>query len=100
MRAGSARLKDNARGAGVNANRRAKKCRKEKYRDYYIEPDGCRSVKPYKMSNCVGGGRNSDSCTAIKTKPRAVRFVCGDGRKFKKNVVAVRKCGRKKKVWG
>jgi len=78
----------------------SKKCRKEKYRDYYIEPDGCRSVKPYKMSNCVGGGRNSDSCTAIKTKPRAVRFVCGDGRKFKKNVVAVRKCGRKKKVWG
>ena len=29
-----------------------------------------RSVKPYKMSNCVGGGRNADSCTAIKTKPR------------------------------
>jgi hypothetical protein len=57
-------------------------------------------VKPYKMSNCVGGGRNADSCAAIKTKPRAVRFVCGDGRKFKKNVVAVRKCGRKKKVWG
>ena len=28
-----------------------------------------------------------------------MRFVCGDGRKFKKNVVAVRKCGRKKKVW-
>ena len=27
-----------------------------------------------------------------------MRFVCGDGRKFKKNVVAVRKCGRKKKV--
>ena len=30
-----------------------------------------RSVKPYKMSNCVGGGRNADSCTAIKTKPRS-----------------------------
>ena len=27
-----------------------------------------------------------------------MRFVCGDGRKFKKNVVAVCKCGRKKKV--
>ena len=23
------------------------------------------------MSNCVGGGRNADSCTAIKTKPRS-----------------------------
>merc|ERR1712037_472007 len=49
--------------------------------------------KPYKMSNCVGGGRNADSCTAIKTKPRAVRFVCGDGRKFKKNVVACSRIG-------
>jgi slit protein 2 len=88
------------RGRSQRQQQASKKCRKEKYRDYYIEPDGCRSVKPYKMSNCVGGGRNADSCAAIKTKPRAVRFVCGDGRKFKKNVVAVRKCGRKKKVWG
>jgi len=58
----------------------SKKCRKEKYRDYYIEPDGCRSVKPYKMSNCVGANR----CGATKTRARAVRFVCGDGRKYKK----------------
>lgn len=69
----------------------SKKCRKEKYRDYYIEPDGCRSVKPYKMSNCVGTNR----CGATKTRARAVRFVCGDGRKYKKNVEAVRRCGRK-----
>ena len=27
---------------------------------------------------------------------RSVRFVCGDGRKFKKNVEAVRKCGKKR----
>ena len=39
-------------------------CRKEKYRDYYIEPNGCRSVKPYKMSNCVG----PDNCGAIKSR--------------------------------
>lgn len=88
------------RGRNQQRQQASKKCRKEKYRDYYIEPDGCRSVKPYKMSNCVGGGRNPNSCSAIKTKPRAVRFVCGDGRKFKKNVEAVRKCGRKKNVWG
>ena len=35
----------------------------------------CRSVKPYKMSNCVGGGRNADSCTAIKTKPRSAIII-------------------------
>ena len=34
-----------------------------------------RSVKPYKMSNCVGGGRNADSCTAIKTKPRSALTI-------------------------
>lgn len=74
----------------------SKKCRKEKYRDYYIEPDGCRSVKPYKMSNCVG----EKSCGPTKTKDRAIRFVCGDGRKYKKSVKAVRRCGRKRDLWG
>merc|ERR1711915_1041190 len=87
------------RGRSQRQQQASKKCRKEKYRDYYIQPDGCRSVKPYKMSNCVG----TSKCGATKTRSRAVRFVCGDGRKYKKNVVAVRRCGRKSgksDVWG
>ena len=116
----------------------SKKCRKEKYRDYYIEPDGCRYIlspnphlHPQDENLCnpahydqVGEavqdvqlcwGRqelrllhcHQDKAQVILTFLlaeiffiifRAVRFVCGDGRKFKKNVVAVRKCGRKKKV--
>ena len=47
-----------------NQDRGDRDCRKEKYRDYYIEPNGCRSVKPYKMSNCVG----SDNCGAVKSR--------------------------------
>ena len=119
----------------------SKKCRKEKYRDYYIEPDGCRYIlspnphlHPQDENLCnpahydqVGEavqdvqlcwGRqelrllhcHQDKAQVILTFLfllrsssfflffRAVRFVCGDGRKFKKNVVAVRKCGKKKKV--
>jgi len=74
----------------------SKKCRKEKYKDYYIEPNGCRSVKPYKISNCVG----DKSCGPTKTKDKAIRFVCGDGRKYKKTLQAVRRCGRKRDKWG
>lgn len=66
-------------------------CKKEKYRDYYIDPDGCRSVKPYKMASCVG----SDKCGAVKSRKRDVRFVCADGRKYKKTVDNVKRCGRK-----
>ena len=66
-------------------------CKKEKYRDYYIDPEGCRSVKPYKMASCVG----SDKCGAVKSRKRAVRFVCADGRKYKKTVENVKRCGRK-----
>ena len=52
----------------------------------------------FQMSSCVG----PDYCGATKTKPRAVRFVCADGRKYKKNVENVRRCGNKKKkdFWG
>ena len=84
-------LKNRRRGSSDSGD-----CKKEKYRDYYIEPEGCRSVKPYKMSKCVG----SDKCGAVKSRPRAVRFVCGDGRKFKKTVENVKRCGRKSDYWG
>jgi len=72
------------------------RCRKEKYRDYYIEPNGCRSVKPYKMANCVGG----DACGSTRSKTRSVRFVCSNGKKYKKDVQNVRRCGRKSDVFG
>jgi len=86
-----------ARSRAAGARRRvSKKCKKEKFRDYYIEPNGCRSIKPYKMSNCTG----SDQCGATKTKRRSVRFVCSDGRKYKKDVENVRRCGRKRDVFG
>jgi len=71
-------------------------CRKEKYRDYYIQTDGCRSVKPYKMAKCLG----SDKCGPVKSQSRTVRFVCSDGRKYKKTVENVKRCGRKSDYWG
>ena len=36
--------------------KRRKKCKKQRYRDYFIEEHGCRSKKPYKMAKCVGSG--------------------------------------------
>ena len=36
--------------------KRRKKCKKQRYRDYFIEEHGCRSKKPYKMAKCVGLG--------------------------------------------
>ena len=29
-------------GVGVGGNKGGKKCKKQKYRDYFIEPNGCR----------------------------------------------------------
>lgn len=91
------RYRSRARSQQRKVSKKRKNCRKEKYRDYYIESDGCRSIKPYKMSNCVGG----DICGAVKMKKRNVRYVCGDGRKYKKDVDVVRKCGNKRRDnWG
>ena len=83
-------------GNNKNNRKRKRKCKKQKFRDYFIEPNGCRSKKPYNMAKCVSKGRNSNrnSCVATKTKLRMARFVCEDGRQFKKQVEIVRKCGR------
>merc|ERR1711974_419907 len=56
--------------------KKTRKCTKQRYRDYFIESDGCRSKRPYKMAKCVGGGGNS--CVANKTILRKIRFVCKD----------------------
>jgi hypothetical protein len=51
------------------------------------------------MAKCVGSG--SDSCVANKTKMRRIKFVCEDGRKFRKEVEIVKRCGkRKENLWG
>ena len=78
-----------------NNKRSKKKCKKQKYRDYFIEEHGCRSKRPYKMAKCVG----PDNCGPTKIKTRKIRFVCPDGSNPRKTVEIVRKCGRKK-VWG
>merc|ERR1719266_2003644 len=84
---------------GNSRRGRGKKCRKQRYRDYYIEPNGCRSKKSFKMAKCVGSG--SDSCVANKTKMRRIKFVCEDGRKFRKEVEIVKRCGKRRdNVWG
>ena len=93
------------RGRSRSQQRRrkvSKKCKKQRYRDYYIEPNGCRSRKPFKMARCVGGSPGDpDSCVANKTKKRKIKFVCQDGRKFRKEVEIVKRCGKRKepKKW-
>ena len=77
-----------------------------------------RSRRPFKMAKCVsaspnddsntdnvslgasGAGDDDDVCVATKSKKRKIKFVCKDGRQFRKEVKIVRKCGkRKKKMW-
>lgn len=83
------------RGSGGN-KRKNKKCKKQKYRDYFIEEHGCRSKKPYKMAKCLSDG--NDECVATKVKTRKIKFVCPDGSSPRKDVEIVRKCGRRKKT--
>ena len=81
--------------------KRRKKCKKQRYRDYFIEEHGCRSKKPYKMAKCVGPeGSDSDQCVPTRIKTRKIKFVCPDGSTPRKEVELVRKCGRKKNNWG
>ena len=93
----------NGQGKNRNNRKRSKKCKKQKYRDYFIEEHGCRSKRPYKMAKCVGpdGSTDSNICGPTKIKTRKIRFVCPDGSSPRKEVEIVRKCGRKKdKIWG
>ena len=84
-----------------SGSRRNKKCKKQRYRDYFIEEHGCRSKKPYKMAKCVGPeGSDSDQCGPTRIKTRKIKFVCPDGSTPRKEVELVRKCGRKKNNWG
>lgn len=87
---------------GGKKKKKKKKCKKQRFRDYFIEGNGCRSKRPYKMAKCVssnGGGGGSGSCVANKTILRTIRFVCDNGRRFKKEVEIIRRCGRAKSGW-
>ena len=48
-RASRSRKRGRSFGGSKQRAGAGKRCRKEKYRDYYVQPDGCRSVKPYKV---------------------------------------------------
>jgi hypothetical protein len=89
----------------LQGRKRSKKCKKQKYRDYFIEEHGCRSKRPYKMAKCVGPDTSESgntSCVPTKIKTRKIKFVCPDGTSSRKEVEIVRKCGRKKQknIWG
>lgn len=95
--------RDRTKKGNNGGQKRRKKCRKQKYRDYFIEEHGCRSKRPHKMAKCLGpdGNVNSDVCVATKIKTRRVKFVCPDGSSLRKEVEIVRRCGRRKKTsWG
>ena len=93
------------RNRNKKGRKRSKKCKKQKYRDYFIEEHGCRSKRPYKMAKCVGPDTSESgntACVPTKIKTRKIKFVCPDGTSSRKEVEIVRKCGRKKQknIWG
>ena len=46
-------------------------------------------------------GSGDASCVANKTKKRKIKFVCEDGRKFRKEVEIIKRCGKRRdNVWG
>lgn len=99
---GDKQQRRNRNRSGGNKRQQAnKKCKKQRYRDYYIEEHGCRSKRPYKMAKCVAsdGSTDSNNCVPTRVKTRKIRFVCPDGSTSRKEVEMVRKCGRNKKSW-
>ena len=76
-------------------HQKSSKCKKQRYRDYFIE-GGCRSRKPFKMARCVAPTSGSMTCTATRVKKRKIKMVCKDGRKYRKEVEMVKRCGNRK----
>jgi len=70
-------------------------CRKEQYRDYYME-HGCRSTKPVRNSVC-SGNCGSDCCRPRRSKKRRLKLICNDGTRYTKEIEIVRKCGCSRK---
>ena len=91
-------MRDAAASPSSSSSRRSKRCKKQKYRDYFIEANGCRSKRAYNMARCVNDDAASaalhGACVANKTKMRKIRFVCDSGRAFKKEVEIIKRCGR------
>jgi hypothetical protein len=61
----------------------------------------CVSATPVDDVIAEGVANDEDEvCVATKSKKKKIKFVCKDGRQFRKEVKIVRKCGRrKKKMW-
>ena len=57
----------------------------------YHEEDGCRSKKKLKTAECVGSC-GDQCCTAVKTRQRSIRMVCGSGKTYVKTIEVVEKC--------
>lgn len=70
-------------------------CRKEQYRDYYME-HGCRSTKPVRNSVC-SGNCGTDCCKPRRSKKRRLKLICNDGTRYTKEIEIVRKCGCSRK---
>jgi len=70
-------------------------CRKEQYRDYFME-HGCRSTKPVRNSVC-SGNCGSDCCRPRRSKKRRLKLICNDGTRYTKEIEIVRKCGCSRK---
>ena len=70
-------------------------CRKEQYRDYYME-HGCRSTKPVRNSVC-SGNCGTDCCRPRRSKKRRLKLICNDGTRYTKEIEIVRKCGCSRK---
>lgn len=96
--------RDNGKTENTRKNRQRKKkrknraCKKQKYRDYFSEEGGCTSKRPYNMAKCVVVDKKKGTqCKTTKTKKRVIRFECQDGRKYKKEVEIVARCGKVRK---
>jgi hypothetical protein len=89
------RKKENKQRQSSQQQQQHKSCRKQKFRDFYIEANGCRSKRPYNMAKCISDNANT-SCVAKKSDMRTIRFVCPDGKAYRKEVEIIRRCGKAK----
>ena len=67
-------------------------CRRITRRTFYLDGNGCQSVRVLKLSECAGTCGASGCCIPAKVKRRRIRMQCNDGASYVKTIDLVKKC--------
>lgn len=89
----SADFKNQVELGSSNNNKQVATCKRLTKRTFYVDGNGCQSVRVLKLSECLGTcGANGRCCSPAKVKRRRVRMQCNDGASYVKTIDLVKKC--------